>query len=116
MSANGLSKYPKRTRKVISIIAVFALVLTLLPAVPAMAGQVGNVSVTADNLKAGATGVNYTVAFDATSGLEPGDEIIIVFPTGYDVTNVSVTGITYDGKTYQPAGTSLGNIVRIGVP
>lgn len=107
----------KGARKAISIVAVLVLLVALLPAVPAMAGQVGNVSVTADNLKAGATGVNYTVAFDATSGLEPGDEITIVFPTGYDVTNFSVTGITYDGKTYQPAGTSsLGNIIRIGVP
>ncbi|MGB9825505.1 MAG: hypothetical protein ACPLRU_02420, partial [Desulfofundulus sp.] len=103
-------------RKAVSFLALLAMVLTLLPAVPAMAGQVANASVTAGNLKAGAPGVSYTVSFDATSGLEPGDEITVVFPTGYDVTGVTVTGITYDGKVYQPGGTALGNIFRVGVP
>ncbi|WP_243113858.1 Ig-like domain-containing protein [Desulfofundulus salinus] len=115
----GKSKFfisRKAGRKAVSVLALLAMLLTLLPAVPAMAGQVGSVSVTAGNPTAGAAGVSYTVAFTATSGLEPGDEITVVFPTGYDVTNASVTGITYDGKTYQPAGTSLGNIVRIGIP
>ncbi len=105
------------SRKAVSVLALLAMLLTLLPAVPAMAGQVGNVSVMADNLKAGATNVGYTVAFDATSGLEPGDEIVVTFPSGYDVSNATVPGIVYEGEVYQPAGVNrLGNIFRVGVP
>ncbi len=120
----GKSKFfvsRKAGRKAVSVLALLAMLLTLLPAVPAMAAPVVNVSATADNNKAGETGVKYDVSFTAPSGLGGGDEITITFATGYNVSSVTQSSVTivYD-KDYTPSYVNVlgtpGTTVKIGVP
>lgn len=116
MSVIGLSKSAKRARKAISVIAVLALLLALLPGVPAWASPVGSPNITAANDKAGAT-TDYTANFTATSGIQPGDQITVIFATGYVVSQQAVAKIVYDNKTYTPASVIVaGTIVNILAP
>lgn len=112
----AVDKYPKGTRRIISIIAVLAVLLSLLPAVPAMASSVGSLVVTAADDKAGAT-TDYTAQFNATGGIQPGDQITVIFATGYAVSQQSVAKIVYDNQDYTPASVSVaGTIVNILAP
>lgn len=116
VSLTGIGKRGKSVRKGISIIAVLALLVSLLPAVPAMAAKVGNLDITAANDKAGAS-TYYTANFDAVSGIQPGDQITVIFATGYAVSQQTVAKIVYDNNTYTPASVSVaGTIVNILAP
>jgi hypothetical protein len=116
VSVTGIGKRGKSVRKGISIIAVLALLVSLLPAVPAMAAKVGKLDITAASDKAGAS-TYYTANFDAVSGIQPGDQITVIFATGYAVSQQTVAKIVYDNNTYTPASVSVaGTIVNILAP
>ncbi len=110
----GISSKRLRSRG-LAVLALVALLASLLPAVPAWAGNVVNLSITSDNYKAGAT-TDYTADFTATSGIQPGDEITMVFGTGYVVSQQATAKIVYDDETYPATTSVLGTIVKVFAP
>ncbi|KUK36639.1 MAG: hypothetical protein XD66_0653 [Thermacetogenium phaeum] len=112
----GISSKRLRSRG-LAVLALVALLASLLPAVPAMAAtsSVGSLSITSENYKAGAI-TNYTADFTATSGIQPGDEITMVFGTGYVVSQQATAKIVYDDATYTATTSVLGTIVKVFAP
>ncbi|MBC7294180.1 MAG: hypothetical protein H5T84_08810, partial [Thermoleophilia bacterium] len=97
-------------------LVLLTLALLLIAAVPAWAASVGSLNITAADDKAGAT-TDYTADFTATSGIQPGDQITVIFATGYAVPQQAVAKIVYDNNTYTPASVSVaGTIVNILAP
>lgn len=111
----GISSKRLRSRG-LAVLALVALLASLLPAVPAMAATSIDISsITAADYKAGAI-TNYTANFTATSGIQPGDEITMVFGTGYVVSQQATAKIVYDDETYTATTSVLGTIVKVFDP
>lgn len=65
-------------------------------------------SYTPNDYSTGATNVSYTISLEATTALQTGDKIGVVFPTGFDITNASVSNQTIvEGGNAQITTTSL---------
>ncbi len=110
----GISSKRLRSRG-LAVLALVALLASILPAVPAWATSVEGLDITAADYKAGAT-TDYTVAFAAYSGIQPGDEINMVFGTGYAVSQQATAKIVYDNITYPATTSVLGTIVKVFAP
>ena len=90
----------KGGRKVVSILAVLALLLTLVPVAPVLANvEAGSVEVTADSYKAGAL-TSYTIGFSNDATLSAGDQLAVIFPSGFSDSNAGVEKVTVNGDVY----------------
>jgi len=90
----------KSGRKVVSILAVLALLLTLVPVAPVLANvEAGSVEVTADSYKAGAL-TSYTIGFSNDATLSAGDQLAVIFPSGFNDSNAGVEKVTVNGDVY----------------
>lgn len=71
--------------------------------------------VTSEDATAGVS-TSYTVEFIAANGIQPGDEITIVFGTGFGVSQQATAEIKYGSDTYKATTSVLGTIVKIYAP
>ncbi len=107
-----------KTQKRSIFLVLLTLALLLIAAVPAwtQTDSVQNLDITAADYKAGAT-TDYTAQFNATGGIQPANQITVVFGTGYAVSQQAVAKIVYENKTYTPANLSIaGTVVNIWAP
>lgn len=86
-------------RKVVPILAMLALLLTLVPVAPVLAEVEGSVAVSAGSDEAGAL-TSYTIGFTNNASLSAGDQLAVIFPTGFNDSNAEVEKVTVSGDVY----------------
>ncbi|MCL6558125.1 MAG: hypothetical protein K6U74_04850, partial [Firmicutes bacterium] len=100
-----------------AILVPLILLFGLLFTAPAWATTVGNLTVTPVDNTVGAQ-TSYHFIFNATGGLNPGNEITITFDTGFMISSAATTDIVYLGGTF--SGTVNANVegmvLKISIP